>query len=146
MSDQTTLSRIENAVAWYANLPKDFADVDTLLQAARKLSARIFEFAGEVGALYKARNRTEFQRKAEFSRIFRELMAADPKPSVAAAEKEADGLVATLRDDEQQADAEYHAAKLLLDTARAVHDQMRQHISHIKHEMRAEMTGQGAQV
>lgn len=145
MSEQTTLSRIENAVEWYAKLPRDFADVPMLLTAARTLAAWIFEFAGEVGALYKARNRTEFQRKAEFSRIFRELMGADPKPSVAAAEKEADGLVATLRDEEQQADAEYQAAKLLLDTARAVHDQMRQHISHIKHEMRAEMTGQGAQ-
>lgn len=141
----STLEQIGKTVQWYAGISRDFNDLDMLLSAARKLSALVFDFAGDVGMLYKERNRTEFQRKAEFGRIYRELMAADPRPSVAAAEKEADALCASLRDAEQQADSEHYAAKLWLDTARAVHDQMRQHISNLKSEKRAEQTGQGSQ-
>lgn len=142
---QSTIEQIEKTVTWYAGISRDFADLDLLLSAARKLSCLVFDFAGEVGMLYKERNRTEFQRKAEFGRIYRELMGAESKPSVSAAEKEADGLCASLRDLEQQADAEHYAAKMLLDTSRAVHDQMRQHISNLKSEKRAEQTGQGSQ-
>lgn len=145
MSAEATLSQIETTIGWYSSISRDFRDGDALLSAARKLSCLLFDFAVEVGAMYKWRNQAEFQRKAEFSRVFRELIAADPRPSVAAAEKEADGLVSTLRSDEQQADGEYHAARMLLDTARAVHDQMRQQISALKSEKRMEMTGQGSQ-
>ena len=140
----STLEQIEKTVQWYAGISRDFNDLDMLLSAARKLSCLVFDFAGDVGMLYKERTRTEFQRKAEFGRIYRELMAADPRPSVASAEKEADALCASLRDAEQQADSEHYAAKLWLDTARAVDDQMRQHISNLKSEKRAEQTGQGS--
>lgn len=142
---QSTLEQIEKTVTWYAGISRDFNDLDMLLSAARKLSCLVFEFAGEVAAMYKERNRTEFQRKAEFARIYRELISVDPRPSVASAEKEADGLCSSLRDAEQQADAEYNAGRLWLDSARAVHDQMRQHISNLKSEKRAEQTGQGSQ-
>lgn len=134
MSEQTPLQTIESVVAWYAKRPRDFADLDALLYAAKTLSAALFDFASEVGGLYKQRNRTEFQRKAEFGRIYRELMAADQRPSVSAAEKEAESLVSTLRDEEQQADAEYMAAKMLLETAKGVHDQMRQQIGLLRSE------------
>lgn len=140
-----TILAIEKVIRWYSDLSRDYNDLDTLLSAARKLSTLLFEFAGEVGGMYKQRNRTEFQRKAEFARIYRELMAGDPRPSVSAAEKEADGLVSTLRNEEQQADAEYQAARLYLEAAKAVHEQMRQHISNLKSEKALEGRGQGSQ-
>lgn len=43
---------------WYAGISRDFNDLDMLLSAARKLSALVFDFAGDVGML-KERNRTE---------------------------------------------------------------------------------------
>lgn len=135
MSDQLTpLQTIERVVAWYAKQPRDYQNIDRLQYSAKTLSCALFDFASEVGGLYKQRNRTEFQRKAEFGRIYRELMAAEQRPSVSAAEKEAESLVSTLRDEEQQADAEYMAAKMLLETAKGVHDQMRQQIGLLRSE------------
>lgn len=133
-SEKTTLETIESVVSWYAGRPRDFADIDRLLYAAKTLATALFTFSGEVGALYKQKNRTEFQRKAGFLAAYRELMAAEPRPSVAAAEKEAETAVLDLRSEEQQADAEYTAAKMLLETARSVLDQMRQQISSLKTE------------
>lgn len=111
-SEKTTLETIESVVSWYAGRPRDFADIDRLLYAAKTLATALFTFSGEVGALYKQKNRTEFQRKAGFLAAYRELMAAEPRPSVAAAEKEAETAVLDLRSEEQQADAEYTAAKM----------------------------------
>lgn len=144
-SNLTPVERIGKAVSWYQSLPAGYDNLETLLDAARRFACAVFDFSEEVGALYKQRNRTEHNRKSAFVMEFRALMSSDPKPSAAAAEKEADALCLSLRGEEQQADAEYRAAMLILESAKAVHDQMRQHISNLKQEKRAEFTGQGAQ-
>ncbi len=135
MSDQLTpLQTIERVVAWYAKQPRDYQNIDRLQYAAKTLSCALFDFASEVGGLYKQRNRTEFQRKAEFGRIYREPTAAEQRPSVFVAETEDKRPVFPPPDEEQQADAEYMAAKMLLETAKGVHDQMRQQIGLLRSE------------
>lgn len=143
MTDKPTPELITDAVAWYRSLKTDFADVDLLLRTQREFAARLYDFAGEVGNLYKQRNRTEFQRKAAFAR---ERQARIKEAgSVAKAESEALVEVEPLLNIEQEADAEYKAAYLLLEHGRDVLSSMVQHLSHLKQEKRAEMQGQGSQ-
>lgn len=143
MNDKPTSELITDAVQWYGSIGRDFSDVDLLLRNQREFARRLYLFALEVGALYKNRNRTEFQRKAAFARLRKEKIV--PLGSVAKAESEALVEVEDLLDIEQQADSEYMAAKLLLDHARDVLQSMVQHISSLKTEKRAEMFGTGSQ-
>lgn len=143
MTDKPTSELITDAVAWYRSLKTDFADVDLLLRTQREFAARLYDFAGEVGSLYKQRNRTEFQRKAAFNRERQQRIGT--AGSVAKAESEALVEIETLLDAEQQADSEYRAAYLLLEHGRDVLSSMVQHLSHLKQEKRAEMHGQGSQ-
>lgn len=141
--DKSTSELISDAVHWYRTLKTDFNDVDLLLRTQREFAARLYDFAGEVGALYKQRNRTEFQRKAAFARERQSRIAG--AGSVAKAESEALVEVEALLNDEQQADSEYRAAYLLLEHGRDVLSSMVQHLSHLKQEKRAETYGQGSQ-
>ena len=143
MTEKATSELITDAVQWYGSIPRDFADVDLLLRTQREFARRLYMFALEVGMLYKNRNRTEFQRKAEFARLRKGYIV--PLGSVAKAESEALVEVEALLDIEQQADGEYVAAKLLLDHARDVLQSMVQHISNLKAEKRSEMSGTGSQ-
>lgn len=140
---KSTAELITDAVGWYRTLRTDFNDVDLLLRTQREFAARLFDFAGEVGQLYKQKNRTEFQRKAAFAR--ERQVRINPNTSVAKAESEALVEVESLLDTEQQSDAEYKAAYLLLEHGRDVLSSMVQHLSHLKQEKRAETYGQGSQ-
>ncbi len=138
-----TLAEIEKAVTWYKSVKSEFNDVDTLLRTQRHLAGLLWDFAGEIGGLYKQKNRCEFQRKAEFER---ERQTAIKKGETAAkAEIEARVAVEALTENELNADAEYRAAWILYEAAQGVLSAMVQHISHLKQEKRAEAAGQGSQ-
>lgn len=140
---KSTAEQIADVTNWYRSLKTDFADVDLLLRTQREFAARLFDFAGEVGSLYKQKNRTEFQRKAAFARERQNRIAT--AGSVAKAESEALVEVETLLCNEQQADSEYRAAYLLLEHGRDVLQSMTQHLSYLKQEKRSETYGQGSQ-
>ena len=139
----TILEEIERAVTWYKSVKSDFSDVDTLLRTQRHLAGLLWDFAGELGMLYKQKNRCEFQRKAAFERARLEAMSGGS--SAAKAEVEARAKIETEISDELTADAEYRAAWLLHDAAQGIMSAMMQHISHLKAEKRAEFAGQGSQ-
>jgi len=143
MQDKSTSELVADAVHWYRNLRTDFNDVDLLLRTQREFSARLFDLSMEAAALYKQKNRTEFQRKAAFARATQQGIKAGD--SAAKAQAAAQVEIETLLNDEQMADAEYKGAYLMLEHARDVLQSMLQHISHLKAEKRAEMSGTGSQ-
>lgn len=143
MQEKSTSELVADAVHWYRNLRTDFNDVDLLLRTQREFSARLFDLSMEAAALYKQKNRTEFQRKAAFARSVQHGIKAGD--SAAKAQAAAQVEIETLLNDEQIADAEYRGAYLMLEHARDVLQSMLQHISHLKAEKRAEMSGQGSQ-
>lgn len=138
-----TLPQIEKVIAWYKSVKSDFNDVDALLRTQRHLAGLLWDFAGEIGGLYKQKNRCEFQRKAEFERERQAAMKAGD--TAAKAEIEARVKVEPLIESELSADAEYRAAWILYEAAQGVLSAMVQHISHLKAEKRAEAAGQGSQ-
>lgn len=134
-----TLEEIERIIRRYQELPADFSDVDRLQTASRKLATWLFTLAGEVGMLYKEKNRTEFQRRAAFDRKRKEVISQGE--SAAKAEAEAKDAVTELLKAEMEADADHRAAQLLYDAAKDVLDALRQHVSKAKEERKFEMTG-----
>ena len=140
---KTTLENIEGAVSWYGEVKSDFSDIDTLMRVQRALATWLFEYAGEVGMLYKGRNRSEFQRKAAFARARQEGIAKGE--NVSKAEAAAAVAIEELMKAESEADAEFKAAALLLEHGRDVLGAMVQHISHLKSEKRMEANGTGSQ-
>lgn len=138
----TVHEHIGNCIREYYKFPNDTADVDGLINLRRKLSGLKFGLAVEVGALYKAKNATEYARKAEFYSL-RQKGIADGL-TASKAESEAYSAIIALMDAEQKADAEYRAASLILDSAGGVLETMNQHIANLRSEKRAETFGQGA--
>lgn len=141
--NKTTAERIEDGVHAFKGMKPDPANLERLLWYQTTFAPLLFEFAGEVGELYKRRNETEFQRRAAFNRSRREYIQGGN--SAAKAESFAAVDVEALLNDEQRADAEYKAAALLLEHGRDVLQAIVQIISHLKAEKRAEQYGAGSQ-
>lgn len=140
---QTPLDSIAAATEWYMSTGKSFNDIDGLMEASKRYSIHIFNYASEVGNLYKAKNLSEWKRKANYAVKKQELVLGGSP--VSRAESEADESVKDLRYEEQMADGDYVAGRLQLEAAKDVLDRMNQHISHLKQEKRMEMSNQGSQ-
>lgn len=141
--EQTILDQIAGVVAWYRSLPKDYNDIQLLSTAQKKLACLLFDYAGEVGDLYKAKNATEYTRKTTFEKE-RLRLIGDGK-SAAAAGNEAQTMIAKIAFEEFCADADYRAALMQKEAASDVLRSMLQHIASIKEERRLEFSGQGSQ-
>lgn len=133
---KTPLQRIEAAIAWYNALPRDFNDIDGLMTASNRFACAIFDFSVEVGALYRAKNAAEFERKRAYMLARAVALDGQEKPSYSAADALADQATVKERQNEFTADSEYVASKLLLDSARDVLDRMNQMLSNLKQEKR----------
>jgi len=149
-ADMEPSEKLAEIVAWYGGLPGDYNDVTTLLNYARLLACYMADFAGVVGGLAKERNRTEWLRKAEYAARLKEAMRPEKegaKTSAASAKIEVEALstIVGLQYDEQRAESELVASRLILDGAARVHDAMRQHIAHLRSEHDNEMRGRGSQ-
>ena len=135
---KTTLDQIFEIVEYYHKIKKDFSDIETLQNGVRKLATLIFMYAGEVGELYKEKNRTEFVRRSSFEREKNRLI--NDGTSGTAAGASALVFVEKHLELEQNADAEYRAAYLLYESAKDVLQSMQQHVSNLKQEKRLEMS------
>lgn len=143
MSELTTLEKIVMIVTKYGKLPADFNDITTLTTWSRKLACCLFDYAGEVGDLYKEAKGSEYARKAAYER--ERLRLIGEGKSAAAAEIEAKAKIEAVLFQEVSADADYRAAQMQHSAARDVLEAMRQHIASLKLEHRLEMAGQGSQ-
>lgn len=139
----TTLEKIAKVVNRYHSLPDDYRDVEALTKGLRLLACCLFDYAGEVGDLYKEAKGSEYARRSAYER--ERLRLIGEGKSAAAAEIEAKAAIETVLFQEVAADADYRAAQMQLSAARDVLEAMRQHIASLKLEQRLEMQGQGSQ-
>ena len=137
------IPKIEKIVNWYARLPADYRDVNGLMTVRVRLSALLCQFAQDLTALNDQKQRTEFQRKAAYSRAIMHEMSM--KSTAAAAKILADNAVLNELESEAVAESEYQKARLLYDAFRNVCDVMSQHISVLRNERSEEMRGKGGQ-
>jgi len=142
MNETALPDHIADCIRDYYRMPNDTVDVDTLINLRRKLAGLKFGLSVSVGVLYKQKNAAEYARKAEFYRTRQELVKGGA--SAAKAESEAMAGILALMDIEQQADSEYRAAYLILESAGGVLDTMNQHIANLRSEKRVETFGQGS--
>lgn len=138
-----THERIADGVRLFQTMRAEPQNLEALMLHQRAFSTLLFQFAIEVGELYRRKGETEFQRKAAFNRARREYIKTGD--SAARAESFAAVDIEALLEAEQRADADYKAAYLLLEHGRDVLQTITQHISHLKAEKRADTFGQGGQ-
>lgn len=100
----------------------------------------MFDYAGEVGDLYKASKASEYMRKSAFEK--ERLRLIGEGKSAAAAGNEAQTAIDSLLFAEVCADADYRAAQMQYQAAGDVLRSMIQHIASLKEEKRLEMHGQ----
>jgi hypothetical protein len=143
MSDKSTAERIADGVQAFKGMKPDPANLDKLLWYQTTFAPLLFEFSVEVGGLYRQKNEAELQRRNAYNKARWGYMVEGN--SAAKAEARASVDIETLLNNEQQADAEYKQAILLLDHARDVLQAIVQVISHLKAEKRAETYGGGSQ-
>lgn len=141
---KNTVTEITRLVDRYHSLPADYRDIEGLTKGLRLLACCLFDYAGEVGDLYKLAKGCEYARKAAYERERYRLINEENK-SASAADIEARAKVESDLQRETDADADYRAAQMQLSAARDVLEAMRQHISSLKQEHRLEMAGQGSQ-
>ena len=150
MENKTPLEKIQEICLWYRN-KRDWSpgDLETLLNAARRIATEIFFFADEVGDMAHDKTGTEYRRKSEFAKTKERLIAErhkkEEKVVANLIENEALSAIDDYLKQEALAESTYQKAKMLLDTAREVHSQMNQHISYFKTEKRLENSAQGSQ-
>jgi len=144
------LEKITEISTWYRDR-KDWkpSDLETLLNVARRLATEIFFFADEVGQYHEEKTGSEYRRKSAFAKKKAELVLTREKQGEKAVanliENEAMVAIDDHLKDEAMAESAYQRAKMLLDTARDVLQQMQQHISYFKTEKTLEMSGKGSQ-
>lgn len=143
MSDLSTPDKIAMIVQRYQKVPADYRDIETLTTWNRKLACCLFDYAGEVGDLYKEAKGAEYARRTTYER--ERLKAIGEGKSAASAEIEAKARIETVLLQEVAADVDFRVAQMQLSAARDVLEAMRQHISSLKQEHRLEMAGQGSQ-
>lgn len=144
-TDLSTLDKISMIVERYQKVPADFRDIETLTTWNRKLACCLFDYAGEVGDLYKSGKGAEYERRTLHERERLRLMSEGKSAAAADGEAKAGVQYAAALLAEFAADGDYKAAQMQLSAARDVLEAMRQHIASLKMEQRLEMTGQGSQ-
>jgi hypothetical protein len=135
----TTLDNIAKVVSWYGAIPKDYRDIEMLTYTHRRLSVLLFDYAGEVGDLYKQSKGSEYTRKTAFER--ERLRLIGEGKSAAAAGNEAQTTISELAFAEVCADADYRSALMQYQAAGDVLRAISQHIASMKEERRLEMSG-----
>jgi len=149
-SDAVGLDKIMELIDWYR---KERAwshnDIELLLNCARRLATEIFFFADEVGQFHEDKTGSEYRRKSAFAKKKAELTADCEKRGEKVVanmiDNDTEVFVDDLKKQEAMAESGYQRAKMLLDTARDVLQQMQQHISYFKTEKSLEMSGKGSQ-
>lgn len=149
-SDAVGLDKIMELIDWYRKERNwSYHDIDLLLNCARRLATEIFFFADEVGQYHEDKTATEYRRKSAFAKKKAELIEQREKQGEKAVANLIENEVIVLIDEymkqEALAESAYQRAKMLLDTARDVLQQMQQHISYFKTEKTLEMSGKGGQ-
>lgn len=142
--------KIEAIVQWYAGLPNDYQDFNTLLNYSRLLACYKVHLAALVGNLAGQRNACEFMRKSRYAAKLREVMARDnggkpPSHAAAKTEVDADEDIISLQNEEQISDAAHQSARLILQHSEDVLASMRQQIATLRKEEWAERRGVGTQ-
>jgi len=138
--DIPTLEKIAMIVQRYQAIPADCRDIEKVTTWQRKLACALFDYAGEVGSLYKASNGAEYARKSAFEK--ERLRLIGEGKSAAAAGNEAQATIDSLIFDEVCADADYRAAQMQYQAATDVLRSMIQFVASMKEERRIEMQGQ----
>jgi hypothetical protein len=140
-----TLHNIESAVKWYAMLSADYNDINTLMNARRRLACHLFNFAIEIGELNREKNRTEHVRKSKYAMLVHDALVKSEGKNVASNQLIIDYKVSFERGEEGAAESTYYAGKLIYDAGTNVLDTMNQHISNLKKERSLEYSHQGSQ-
>lgn len=144
------LEKIADIIKTYRD-KKDWqsSDLERLLNGAKSLATEIFFFADEVGQYHEDKTGSEYRRKSAFAKKKAELVEQREKLGEKAVanliENEATVAIDDFLKGEAMAESGYQRAKMLLDTARDVLQQMQQHISYFKTEKTLEMSGKGSQ-
>lgn len=141
----TTHEKIARLINWYYSLPSDYQDVVMLINARRRLSAYLFFFAEQVGQLGKEKARSEWERKSTFARRKQEILDTMSKPVSSLAESKAESELTDLRRAESLAEGDFHASRMIYESAGNVLDAMSQHIAHLRRELELETKGMGSQ-
>lgn len=140
-----TLRDISATIAWYRKLPRDFNDINLLMNARRSLSTMLYEVAGILAEYARDKIAAEHVRKAFEAEKFAELRDKAEKPITSQIEAAVKALSVSYCQREADTEAEYQAAKIVYDAAKNVCDVMTQHIANLKSEKRDEMIGVGSQ-
>lgn len=145
------MEQLVKNIAWYRDKKawNPAADIESLVTVARSTATEIFFFAVEVGELHEEMKAAEYRRKSQFAAYSQKLAndAKDKGDKITQSEIERNAAVHLDEYFKQEAATEsaYKKAVLILQTAQGVHDQMRQHISHLKEEKRQEANNSGSQ-
>ena len=137
-------------ITWYRD-KKNWhpSDIESLINVARSTATEIFFFSVVVGDLHGEMLASEYRRKSKFAENCKKLSdnAKDKGEKITQAEIDRNASVALceLFNEEAQSETAYKKAVLILQTAQGVHDQMRQHISHLKKEKKQELNNIGSQ-
>jgi len=133
------LACVDEVATWYNNLTEiefeDPAFLDKLIAKSDELAYYIFRFSADVGEYYRQKNATELSRKNAYNKGMykaRTQIGEGSKFIVSAAEVEVQTEISDYLKAESEADAEYRAAWLLLDSAKNIQDRMSQRISNLK--------------
>lgn len=138
------LSEIQSIVIEYLQLSADSLDIDSLMNGRRQLACQISFWAQHVGELYKQKNHMELRRKAKIATVVDEKRRNEGAKVTEAGRAAELAAVGELKA-ELDADAEYKAANLLLESWGNVLDVMGQHISNLKLEKSKILNGTGSQ-
>lgn len=132
---EQNLREIEGIILAYHRLQSDFADIDRLITARRKLACSLYLLATHVGMLKKEANRLEFSRRAKYART--RLDEVSKGTNASQSDIIASGAVVDELNEEQRSDADYNAARLILDAGKDVLETMNQHIANLRSEKNA---------
>jgi len=137
-------------ITWYRDKKQWHpADIESLVNVARSTATEIFFFAVEVGEMHEEMKAAEYRRKSQFAAYSQKLSndAKEKSDKMTQSEIERNATVYLDEYFKQEAATEsaYKKAVLVLQTAQGVHDQMRQHVSHLKEEKRQESNNTGSQ-
>lgn len=146
----STTEKITKVIERYQS-KKDWqpSDLEAMLSMARFLATEIFYLAVDLGESHKEWNGAEYRRKSNFAKVCKkiadEAMQSGEKLSGAEVERRAALEIDEKLKDEKLAESTYRTLYFIYESAKGVHDQLRQHISSFKHEKRLEDIGAGSQ-
>jgi len=132
------LTCIDDLATWYNGLADvEFSDpafLDKLIMKSDELAYYIFRFSADVGEYYRMKNATELARKNAYNKGMGQARRSTPEGTkfvTSAAEVDVLFGISEQLKAESEADADYRAAFLLLDSAKDI-QRMSQRISNLK--------------